>query len=192
MLPSISMGGKSAFEGWSDAYSYVLWGLNRFLCYTLLGGALGVVAVLVAHGLSVLFLFLMAHTVSLGLVNKDAADYLLEFAGVKNWGLYGNGSAPALMFIPRYVVVVVAFVVRVLVFAYAFSYFFTANTIICFLMRKHVDRIEIDEVFVEKPEEAKGPEGAAPAEKEEKAQGPAEPSEEKPAGAGPEREQTSQ
>jgi hypothetical protein len=76
---------------------------------------------------------------------------------------------------------VIAFLARAMVAAYAFSYFFSANTIICLLMRKHVDRIEVEEIYEHKtgeeetatlPEEVPAaPDEKTDEEKEESAEG---------------------
>jgi hypothetical protein len=58
---------------------------------------------------------------------------------------------------------VLVFVTHCLVLAYAASYYFTANTVITFLLRKHVDRIEVDQVYTEDdPEELGGMPGEQP------------------------------
>jgi hypothetical protein len=75
----------------------------------------------------------------------------VEFSGPGGGGLPLGGRIAAVCF------AVIAFLARFLVLGYAFSYFYSANTIICLLMRKHVDRIEIDEIYKHKPEEEEAP-----------------------------------
>ncbi len=152
MLPSISIGGKDAFEGWSSAYSYLLWGFNRFVSYTALAAVLGMLSVLVAMVLSNLFISLMNATVSIGLIGEE-----LIATGL-GAGLFTAPSIPAAegavgLRVASWAAVVIAILIRTLVPAYAFSYFFTSNTIICFLMRKHVDRVDVEDVYYEEEDE---------------------------------------
>ena len=152
MLPAVSIGGKDAFEGWSSAYSYLLWGFNRFVGYGVMLLVIGGLTTLAAIGLVELFILIMGETVSIGLIGNE----IIHIAGK------GRGLIPALypttqggvgLTVASWVVVVIALLARFLVAAYAFSYFFTASTIMCFLLRKHVDRIDVDEVYEEEAEE---------------------------------------
>ena len=158
MLPAVSIGGKDAFEGWSSAYSYLLWGFNRFVCYSLAALAVGVLTTVAAFWLAELFIYLLAKTVSMGLqvAGRDLVMYNLGGAGGTE-GSIGPAIYPITegvgYWAASWVTILVALVMRALVVAYAFSYFFTANTLVCFLMRKHVDRIDVDEVYEEELEE---------------------------------------
>ncbi len=147
MLPSISIGGKDAFEGWSSAYSYLLWGFNRFISYTALAAVIGIVSVLAAAGISELFVALMHRTVSIGLAGELMQTGPGE--GVFRHSLLPVASGPVGLRVASWMMVIIVVLIRMLVAAYAFSYFFTANTIICFLMRKHVDKVDIDDVYYE-------------------------------------------
>lgn len=51
--------------------------------------------------------------------------------------------------------------IRAIPVAFAFAYYFSANTILYFLMRKAEDTIEVDEVYEEKPEEPAAAEAGA-------------------------------
>jgi len=152
MLPSISIGGKDAFEGWSSAYSYLLWGFNRFVSYTVLAAVIGVLSVLAAAGLSELFISLMHRTVSIGLIGRGLFETTME-GGIFRISLAPLLTGAAGMQVASWIAVIIALLIRMLVPAFAFSYFFTSNTIICFLMRKHVDRVDVDEVYYEEDEE---------------------------------------
>ena len=171
MLPAISIGGKDAFEGFSSAYSYVLWGLNRFVCYTALAAVLGALTAYVASWLAQLFMGLLTGSLGLGLVgaNRSIAEHAQA--------LMGQGAP---LWLPRLVdpslgvklaataLVLIGMCANALVAAYVFSYFFTANTIICLLMRKHVDRIEIEDIYVPaEEEEVAAPAGDAPEQQQE-------------------------
>jgi len=160
MLPALGIGGKSAFEGFSTAYGYVLWGLNRFICYTALAALLGAITTAVAAALVELFIGLFGASLDMGLVGSSngIVEYGMaligrgvEFSGPGGGGLPLGGRIAAVCF------AVIVSLARFLVLGYAFSYFYSANTIICLLMRKHVDRIEIDEIYKHKPEEEEAP-----------------------------------
>jgi len=151
MLPAISIGGKDAFEGWSSAYSYLLWGFNRFVSYTVLAAVIGTLTTLAAYGLVELFVYLLVKTLSIGLIGRSLISYTLG-------GGLAADVAPVLegplgLTVASWLTILIVFVARCMVFAYAISYFFTSNTLICFLLRKHVDRIDVDQVYEEKPEE---------------------------------------
>jgi len=188
MIPAISISGKDAFEGWSSAYSYVIWGFNRWLCYSLLVLVIGAVSTLVAWFLGELFIYGMAKTLSAGL-GRHVIYCAVVPCGSKESCLHwffntmGPYVGPVIsgkpgfetvgMTIASSVVASIALFVRVLVFAYAASYFFTSNTIVCMLLRKHVDRVETNEVYEEEPEEAPATGAAtASAEPEKKEQPP--------------------
>jgi hypothetical protein len=177
IAPAMSIGGKDSFEGWSSAYGYVLWGFNRWVAYTALAALIGMLTTIAAWVAGELFTFIMRTTVELGLalfsnkslvycapfISDESANFVQAFLHkvtpcVAPVSAPGSGFEATGATISSAVAASIAMFVRVLVFGYAFSYFFTANTIKCFLLRKHVDRIEIEEVYEEKAEEA----GAAP------------------------------
>ncbi len=148
MFPAVSIGGKDAFEGWSSAYSYLLWGFNRFVGYTLIAAIVGSITTLIAVGVAELFIGILVKTISIGLIGGS----IMQLNGVCSV-LKPVGGGSVGMSVASGVTMIIAVLARTLVVAYVFSFFFTANTIICFLLRKHVDRIEIDEVYEESPEE---------------------------------------
>jgi len=183
-LASISIEGKSAFESWTVGYSYVLWGLPRFIFYAALGGIIGHIAVAVIGEVAQLFVFVLDKTFSFGHVVDVAGSTTNVF---RTWVLQ-----------------LIGFATHMAVFGFAASYFFTLNTIMCFLLRKHVDRIEVDDIYEEEteqepteevatePEEEEAPaEEPAPAEtgEEEAQEEPAEPAPESEEGSEQEEEQ---
>jgi hypothetical protein len=170
MMPAVSVGGKDAFESWSTAYSYVLWGPRRFISYSVLAGVLGAIAVVVAWGLTEFLIYALCRTVNMGYISSMPwIHYDASAAGgrvaisILPWGggLWSVLSA---------IVVALLIVVRALPVAYAFAYFFTAGTVIFFLMRKDQDNIEVEELYEEAAEEeeeiGEGAKEPAPEEKE--------------------------
>jgi hypothetical protein len=150
MLPAVSIGGKDAFEGWSSAYSYLLWGFNRWVGYTVIAVLIWVISGAAVWGLAELFIYLFIKTVSMGLLPGDLVNYAASgLAGDTVPLMSGSVGLQA----ASWVAVVIAFIIRCLALGYVFSYFFTSNTVICFLLRKHVDRIDVDQVYEEEAEE---------------------------------------
>jgi len=165
MLPTISIGGKDAFEGFSSAYSYILWGFGRFVCYGVIGVVVGIISTIAVWALCELFIYALLQTIEFGFIGKDSlVVYQAVVGGKFGPAIWPTESTSTLMRISSVFMLVALLAVRAVPMAYLFSYFFVTNTVICFLMRKHVDRIEIDEVFEEKPEEEEeafeGPEEA--------------------------------
>lgn len=156
MFPAISLSGKDAFEGWTTAYSYLLWGFNRFVVYTAMAAVLGVATTFAVCYVSQVFVYTLVGSISVGL-----RESLVQFGGGGVLQSAGGALVGA-----SWMVILVICVSRILVVAYAFSYFFTANTIICFLLRKHVDRIDVDEIYEEESEEEAQPEQEPAAEPE--------------------------
>ncbi len=149
MMPAISIGGKDAFEGWSSAYSYLLWGFNKFISYSVLALILGVISIVAAAGISELFILILNRTLSIGLIEGDIISVVTNDTGIFRLSLLPVAETDIGLQVASWVTVIIALIIRLLVPAFAFSYLFTSNTIICFLMRKHVDKIEVDEVYYE-------------------------------------------
>ncbi len=175
MLPTISIGGKDAFEGWSSAFSYVLWGFTRFVGYFVLAILVGAVSTVAVWGLCELFIFLLTQTINFGFVGGDG---LVTYKAFGALGFTHSGSV--LMQIASVLMLAAFLAVRAVPVAYAFAYFFAANTVVCFLLRKNVDRIEIDEVYEEPEEEEPAAEEAEQPEPPAEEEQPAEDSPETP------------
>ena len=166
MMPVVSMSGADAFECWSASYSYALWGFGRLVVYRLVVGVIGLVAVAAAALVAQLFLVVLTTSVGLAMMGRATGmeSYMKAIVGTDSTAVLAQGAPAWGVRAALAALSVVAFVARVLVLAYAASYYFTANTIIAFLLRKHVDRIDVDEVYVAEPAPAPAAEGgAAPA-----------------------------
>jgi len=172
MMPAVSVGGKDAFDGWSTSYAYVLWQFGRYLCYTLLVGVIGVISAVAAFWLVELLIYFLVSGINLGFV-AGTPWLAYEFGGpimAPEGGLAG---------VVGFILMVLTLGLRVLPLAYIVSYFFTGETVIFFLLRKHVDNIDIEEIYEEMEEEepiteeeaagAPEPEKAPPAEETEAA-----------------------
>jgi hypothetical protein len=145
MMPAVSVGGKDALDGWSTSYTYVLWGSARYIGYTALAGAIGLVSYLVFSRLTLLFLSSLTGSVNLG--------YLYSTGWSAFYGNMWVGTTGGYYGAVQYIMGVLLGAVTFLPVAYAVSFFFSAFTIIFFLLRKHVDNIEIEELYEESEEE---------------------------------------
>jgi hypothetical protein len=146
MMPAVSVGGKDAFDGWSTSYAYVLWQFGRFVCYTLIVGVIGVASVAAAFWLVELLIYFMVQGINLGFLARTPwLQY--EFGGQI------VGPAGGLAGIVGFILMVLTLALRILPLAYLVSYFFTGETIVFFLLRKHVDNIDIEEIYEEMEEE---------------------------------------
>jgi hypothetical protein len=171
ITPAISVSGKDAFDGWSTSYAYVLWQFGRYLCYTVLAAVIGVVSLTVGAFLVNLLLYIVHQSVEVGFVSS------------KPWLAFSFGSEPGslavggtlggsvLWFVDHAfggsvtvspgwfsssignLLRIMAAAVKLVPFAYFVSYFFTANTLVFFLLRKHVDNIGVEDVYEEEEEE---------------------------------------
>ncbi len=179
VVPAVSASGRGGLENWIAACSYVIYGLRRFVCYALLAGVVGLIAAVLAWAVVEMLIFFIFRTVSFGFLGSPWMDYnVVDGARVLVPGTAGgwNGFFSFVMWI-------LLLLLRGIPAGYAFSYFFTAGTVVFFLMRKSVDNVEIEEIY-EEEEELQGEDlGAFPAQ-----EAPA-PEEGGEAGEGPESEQ---
>jgi len=140
MMPAVSADGKGAFETWTTTYSYVLWGFSRFLVYTLIAAGIGIVATVAAAALAQLLVYLVVQMIDLG------------FVGGIPWTVQGGGAAGYYGFFQT-IVSIILLLLLVLPISYAASYFFSANSVIFLLMRKHVDNVDVDVIYEDVDEE---------------------------------------
>jgi hypothetical protein len=151
MMPALAVGGKGALDGWITAFNYVLWSLVKFVLYAVIIIALGIVATAAAVGLVGLLNYIVDQTVGIGFLSSIP------------WAHYTTPDATPEA--TRYhaffqvIMAVMRLIVCALPIVYAFSYYFSANTVLFFLMRKEVDNVDIDEIYVEEPEAPAAQEG---------------------------------
>lgn len=149
MMPAISAGGKDAFDGWATAYSYVIWGLRKFVVYTIIVGLIGWLACGIVFPLLVGTLVkCLTSSVQIGYVREA---WLLDTAA--------GGWTGAIRGIFAFLLTLV----WLLVVAYAVSYYFTSGTIMFFLLRKDQDNIDVDELYEELEDEEDFEDAAAEA-----------------------------
>jgi hypothetical protein len=140
MMPAMAVNGKGAFDSWTAAYTYVIWGFSRFVVYSLIMGIIGAASIWAVYQLTGLLLGLVESSVNMGHVADD--PWILP-AGTAAEGF--NGVLAAVVYFFK-------LLVQVVPFAYAFSYYWAASTVIFMLLRKQVDNVEFDEMCEAIPE----------------------------------------
>ncbi|HTU26949.1 MAG TPA: hypothetical protein VMF30_16195 [Pirellulales bacterium] len=158
MWATISAEGTDAFDALSRSYAYTYQRPLLYVLYSMVAGALGMLGWIVVAIFTAAVVDLGAWGVSWlsgGLVPLETSTYL-------PWGsvlAHGGNLVPSdinplsptgelgLRLIRFWIDLAVTVAT-----AFVFSYFWTANTAIYFLLRRHVDATEMDEVFV--PDEA--------------------------------------
>ncbi len=160
MYPTIAVEGSDSFDAISRSFSYVYARPWRMLFYSLVALAYGAATYLFVRMFIWLTLVLTHHFVGMGMViSADNGAYLLDamWPGPANTGRLAFGSdyqalsagqSIGAFFINCWVMLLVAFLG-----AFALSLYFSANTIIYYLMRSEVDSTELDDVYLEQAEE---------------------------------------
>ena len=159
MYPTVAVEGSDSFDAISRSFSYVYARPWRMLWYTVVAIAYGAITYLFVR--LFVFLTLKFTQVFVGFwVLRHAEDgqhlWPAIYHGPSFWQLpyhidyfaLSGGSSIAAYLISLWVHVVIAFLG-----AYVVSFYFSANTIIYYLMRREVDATELDDVYVEQSED---------------------------------------
>jgi hypothetical protein len=160
MYPTIAVEGSDSFDAISRSFSYVYARPWRMLFYTIVAVAYGALTYLFVRYFILLMLVLAHHFVNIGLFGCDANGrpvlasmwpspaatgrliYHPDYSAL-NWGQ--KIGAGLLSFWIYFVIGILG--------AFAISFYFTASTIIYYLMRRDLDSTEMDEVFLEQSDE---------------------------------------
>ena len=170
MHPTIAVEGSDSFDAISRSFSYVFSRPWRWGFYSLIAAAYGGICYLFVR----LFVFIMLASVRVvaGVsTNWDGSSYFSERGKLDamwpmpSWSVLQkpvdwinlNGSESLGAFL---IWILVALVVGMLL-AFVISFFFSANTVIYYLLRKSVDGIDLEDVFVEQDAEELIDEGPA-------------------------------
>jgi hypothetical protein len=160
MYPTIAVEGSDSFDAISRSFSYVYARPWRMLFYSLVALAYGAGTYLFVRMFIWLTLVLTHHFVGMGMViSADNGTYLLDtmWPGPANTGrlafasdyqALSAGQSIGALFMNCWVMLLVSFLG-----AFALSLYFSANTIIYYLMRSEVDSTELDDVYLEQSEE---------------------------------------
>lgn len=160
MYPTIAVEGSDSFDAISRSFSYVYARPWRMLFYTIVALIYGAATYLFVHMFIWTALVLTHHFVGLGILNSsDNTRPLMSvmwpdpattgrLSYTPQFDALGPGQELGARFMNAWVMLMVAFLG-----AYAISLYFSANTIIYYLMRAEVDVTEMDDVYLEQSEE---------------------------------------
>jgi hypothetical protein len=164
MYPTIAVEGSDSFDAISRSFSYVYARPWRMLFYTVIALAYGAATYIFVHMFIWLTLVLTHHFVGMGIFatagnSKDLLSTM--WANPLDTGrLSYSADYQALTFGQRigafgincWVMFLVSFLG-----AFAISLYFSANTIVYYLMRSEVDSTELDDVYLEQSEDDSEP-----------------------------------
>jgi hypothetical protein len=156
MYPTIAVEGSDSFDAISRSFSYVYARPWRMAFYTVVALAYAAATYLFVHCFIYMTLVLAHRFVDMGLFAHAANTRTLfsvmwpspasngRVAYQVNYDVLTLGQSIGAFFIHLWVMLLVSFMG-----AYAISVYFSANTIIYYLMRREVDSTEMDDVYLE-------------------------------------------
>ncbi len=164
MYPTIAVEGSDSFDAISRSFSYIYARPWRMLFYTIIAVVYGAATYLFVHMFIWLTLVLTHHFVGLGIFT--AADNTKDLFSTMwpnpmitgrlsysaDYQTLSAGQRIGAFFMNCWVMLLVSFLG-----AFAISLYFSANTIIYYLMRGEVDSTEMDDVYLEQSEEEMEP-----------------------------------
>jgi hypothetical protein len=163
MYPTIAVEGSDSFDAISRSFSYVYARPWRMLFYTLVAVIYGALCYVFVRFFISIMLILTHHFVGAGMfVNVDGSRVPLDlwntmwpapetyggFTYDVDWLTLGPAQSIAAFLVSFWVYLTVG-----MLGAFAISFYFSANTIIYYLMRREVDATELDDVYLEQSEE---------------------------------------
>jgi hypothetical protein len=163
MYPTIAVEGSDSFDAISRSFSYVYARPWRMLFYTLVAVLYGALCYVFVRFFIQIMLILTHHFVGAGMfVNVDGSRVPLDlwntmwsapetnggFTYDVDWLTLGPAQSIAAFLVSFWVYLTVG-----MLGAFAISFYFSANTIIYYLMRREVDATELDDVYLEQSEE---------------------------------------
>ena len=174
MYPTIAVEGSDSFDAISRSFSYVYARPWRMLFYTLVAVVYGALCFIFVRFFIAIMLVLTHHFVGAGMMsNVDDGRVPIDLWNtmwphstgqmtykIDTMTLSGPQSLGAIL------VAIWVYLTVAMVGAFAISFYFSANTIIYYLMRREVDATELDDVYLEQSDEEFGdtaPVTAAPA-----------------------------
>jgi len=163
MYPTVAAEGSDSFDAISRSFSYVYARPWRMLFYTAVAIVYGALTYLFVRMFIYLMLVLAHHFVNMGIFQCDAhgapmfstmwpspastgrLTYHTDYSAL-NWG---QQIGAVLLNCWIYLIISI-------LGAFAISFYFSASTIIYFLMRRELDATEMDDVYLEQTEEELG------------------------------------
>jgi hypothetical protein len=156
MYPTISVEGSDSFDAISRSFSYVFARPWRMIFYTALSLVYGALCFLFVRYFVYVMLGFTHFFVQWWLGGQPARYWPDIWPPVSDQDLSYHINFHALAWSEQICAFLIAFWVYIvlgLVAAFVISFYFSANTIIYFLMRREVDATELDDVYVEETEE---------------------------------------
>jgi len=160
MYPTIAVEGSDSFDAISRSFSYVYARPWRMLFYTALSVVYGGLTYLFVRGFIWLLLVVAHASVDTGMLSsaKDGTElwnamwpdptHAERLTHSTDYANLSGGAKVGAFMVGSWVYLVVS-----VLGAFAISFYFSANTIIYFLMRHDVDATEMDDVHIEQDED---------------------------------------
>lgn len=160
MYPTIAVEGSDSFDAISRSFSYLYARPWRLAFYTLVAVIYGGLTYLFVRYFLYVMLSLTHYSVDVGLwVNADNAAELwptlwprpadlFRLSHDLDFAVLGTFQGIGAFLLALWVYIAIA-----MLGAYAISFYFTANTVIYYLMRREVDATEMDDVYVDPTED---------------------------------------
>lgn len=187
-FPTVAVEGSDAFDALSRSFSYIYQRPWRTAFYALLSLAYGAICLAVVKFIA--RIMLCAVHLFVGLSMNLGSPYVAETSGAAAqevgkldamwqapsltgespfWGGFGEADLAHVSAFARFLLCLWIFTVVGAVGAYVVSFYFSASTLIYFLLRREVDATDLEDVYVEEapeteqalaPESSPAPEGA--------------------------------
>jgi hypothetical protein len=151
MVATVSTQGSDAFDGFSRSFDYVFSRFWHLMWFLLVGAVHGILMLLVVIGAASVVAYLAANFVELGM-GAEFPETLAANVPSLFQAVWPMGTAPAETTFASQCVSVWLNVLALLVAGYAASYFWTASTIMYFLLRQSEDANHLSEVYRPKVE----------------------------------------
>ncbi|HTW94856.1 MAG TPA: hypothetical protein VMD30_08695 [Tepidisphaeraceae bacterium] len=160
MYPTVAVEGSDSFDAISRSLTYVYGRPWKMLFYTAVAIVYGAITYCFVRFFIIITLGLTHHFVGMGMFGRDIHGYPLlntmwpdPFSSQRltyhiDWSLLNWGQAIGAAALSFWVYLVIA-----ILGAFALSFYFTASTIIYYLMRQDLDAAELDDVYLEQFEE---------------------------------------
>ncbi len=170
MFPTIAVEGSDSFDALSRSFSYVYSKPWRTAFYVLVSGVYGAICFLFVRAFAHIVLNLTHMTAGLGM-NIDGSSYLPETVGkleaiwtrtallgegrfYGDFGQYPLGGTEAFA---GFFITLWTYIVLGLVVSFVISFFFSASTLVYYLLRREVDATDIEDVYLEEYEDELAP-----------------------------------
>ena len=157
MYATISAEGSDSFDALSRSYSYVYQRPWHYLFYALVAAVYGSLVIFFVVLITQFVAYFSQWSVSMGAGKEAVRDLFAAAPKGDDWWAAFSGKDYADLLGPRKVGAVLTAawlqILFMLMVGFIYSYFWSATTVIYFLLRKNVDATDMDEVYLEEEEE---------------------------------------